>query len=357
MNINVKTLQRAENILRKQKGVYSATMRVESGDGSFVWTTGTPNFSFNQPFFIASVTKLYITSLIFLLQQEGKLNLSDSIHLYIPEEMMNQLHVYKGKDYSRDITIKHLISNTSGLPDYFFYKLPDNSTFASNILRNKDVAFTLEETIMYVKKLQPKFSPREKRKAAYSDTNYQLLGKIIETVTQSSLHDVFKQKIFDPLNLKHTYTYNDATDKTPISFYYHDKELWVPNYMTTITAEGGIVSTVEEVMIYLKSFFQGQFLSQKEIESLKDWRLIFPPPSLFYFGIGLEKLFIPRFVSPVNPITEILGFWGQTGSFAWYNPQTDLYFTGTTNQIDGKGHAAAMKAILAIIKAALKVAK
>lgn len=43
MNINVKTLQRAKNILRKQKGVYSATMRVESGDGSFVWTTGTTN--------------------------------------------------------------------------------------------------------------------------------------------------------------------------------------------------------------------------------------------------------------------------------------------------------------------------
>lgn len=43
MNINVKTLQRADNILRKQKGVYSATMRVESGDGSFVWTTGTTN--------------------------------------------------------------------------------------------------------------------------------------------------------------------------------------------------------------------------------------------------------------------------------------------------------------------------
>jgi D-alanyl-D-alanine carboxypeptidase len=56
----------------------------------------------------------------------------------------------------------------------------------------------------------------------------------------------------------------------------------------------------------------------------------------FYYGIGLEKLFTPKIFSPFK-----VGFWGQTGSFAWYNSDTDLYFSGTTNQINGAGHAAA----------------
>jgi D-alanyl-D-alanine carboxypeptidase len=48
-----------------------------------------------------------------------------------------------------------------------------------------------------------------------------------------------------------------------------------------------------------------------------------------------------------------LGFWGQTGSFAFYNPESDLYFCGTTNQINGEGHRAATDAMLKIIKAVL----
>jgi D-alanyl-D-alanine carboxypeptidase len=357
MRINDKTLQRAESILRNSKGVYSAVMRVESGDGSFVWTTSTGDMAKEGQFYIASVTKLYITTLILTLEKEGKLKLSDPIHLYLPKEMIHQLHVYKDRDYSNEITIRQLISNTSGLPDYFFHKLPDNTTFASNILGNKDISLTLEETIEYVKKLKPKFFPGEKRKAAYSDTNYQLLGRIIEKVTQMTIHEAFDHMIFHPLGLKHTYTYADPTDVRPEPFYYKDKKLWVPNYMVSITSEGGIVSTSEEVMTYTKSFFQGKWIELENIELLKDWRLILPPPSMFYFGLGLEKLFIPRFVSPLYPITDVLGFWGQTGSFAWYSPQTDLYFTGTTNQIDGNGHAAAMKVIIAIIKDSLKSAK
>jgi CubicO group peptidase (beta-lactamase class C family) len=69
--------------------------------------------------------------------------------------------------------------------------------------------------------------------------------------------------------------------------------------------------------------------------------------------MGLEKLFVPRIVSSFKPITEIVGFWGQTGSFAWYNPDAQLYFTGTTNLTNGGGHAAAMKAILKIIKSVI----
>ncbi len=134
---------------------------------------------------------------------------------------------------------------------------------------------------------------------------------------------------------------------------YKNRKLWLPNYMASITPEGGIVSTVDEVMIFLKAFFNGVFFSKEKIEELKEWNLLFPPPGLFYFGIGLEKFWIPWFYSPFKPLGEVLGFWGQTGSFAFYSPKANLFFCGTTNQIDGTGHRLASELILKVIKSAI----
>ncbi len=353
MKMKESTLEHAFEAISSKKGVSSAVFRVENGDGSFFWSKSYGEMHEDDRYFIASVTKLYITTIILMLVNQGKLKLQDPIRKYLPDDMITGLHVIKEVDYSQDITIKHLISNTSGLPDYFFHKLPNGKTFASNILEGVDVSLSLEDTIRYVKDFTPKFPPGKKGKAAYSDTNYQLLQKIIEVVCDQPLSEVFQKRIFDRLDLKHTYAYTDITDTRPVPYNYGMKKLWVPKYMATITGEGGIVSTAKEVMVHTKSFFQGEFFAKEEIESLKQWNIILPPPSLFYFGVGLEKLFVPRIISPLKPIGEILGFWGQTGSFAFYHPKTDLYFSGTTNQINGAGHAAALKAMLRIIKSQL----
>lgn len=341
------------NVVEKignKKGVYSAVLRVESGDNSFTWTGAAGDMQEDSQYFIASVTKLYVTTVVMCLIEEGRIELDDKISKYLPVELMEGLHVLKAVDYSNNITVKHLISNTSGIPDYFFHKQPDGNTSASELIDGKDGSWHFEKTIKLVKELTPDFVPGKKGKAKYSDTNYQLLGRIIEIITGKYIDEVFQEYIFDELNLKHTYAYKDPSDTKPVPFYYKSNKLWLPNYLVSITPEGGIVSTAEEVMIFLKGFFTGHFFPKEKIEDLKKWNVILPPPSLFFYGIGLEKLFVPRIVSPSKPIKEIIGFWGQTGSFAWYNPDTDLYFTGTTNQINGAGHSAVLKAILKIIK-------
>jgi len=172
-------------------------------------------------------------------------------------------------------------------------------------------------------------------------------------VTGRKIGEVFHDYIFSKLDLPNTYAYGDINDNTPVPFYYKSQQLWLPQYIASVTVEGGIVSTVDEVMIFLKEFFNGRFFPKEKIDNLKQWNFILPPPGLFQFGIGLEKLWIPRIVSPLKPIKEIVGFWGQTGSFAFYNPQTDLYFCGTTNQINGQGHRLAGNAMVKIIKSVL----
>ncbi len=344
--------QRLQKIIDK-KNVYSTVLCVESGDGRFSWTGAAGEMQADSRYYIASVTKLYVTAVVMRLIEEQKLQLSDKIAEYLPDGYMAGLHVLNGVDYSNKITIQHLISNTSGLPDYFFHKQPDGKTSAASLLDGVDKPWHLEKTIETVKKLKPNFPPGKKGKAAYSDTNYQLLGKIIETVTGKTLDEVFREFLFDELALRQTCVFRDVTDDSAVSFYYKSKKLWIPNYMASVTAEGGIVSTAQESMLFLKEFFRGRFFPKEQIEGLKEWNWILPPPGLFLFGVGLEKIWTPRFIAPFKPIREILGFWGQTGSFAWHHPGTDLFFTGTTNQIDGSGHAAATNTILKIIKAAM----
>ncbi|WP_426821623.1 serine hydrolase [Anaerobacillus isosaccharinicus] len=130
-------------------------------------------------------------------------------------------------------------------------------------MEGHDQSWDLELTIQTVKKLTPNFSPGKKRKAAYSDTNYQLLGTIIEIVTKKSIDEVFKESLFDKLGLRHTYVYKDLFDNAPVPFYYKSKKLWLPKYLVSIPSEGGIVSTAEESMLFLKEFFNGIFFQKR----------------------------------------------------------------------------------------------
>lgn len=336
----------------KSKKVFSAALCVENSSGTFAWHGAAGEMAKDDTYFIASVTKLYVTVVVQRLIDEQKLSLDDKIAKYLPAEMVKGLHILKGTDYSNQITIRHLISNTSGIPDYFFHKQPSGKTAADELLAGKDEAWDLNKTIDLVKNLKPNFRPGQKGKASYSDTNYQLLGRIIETITCKTISQVFKEYIFDVLNLQNTYTYSDINDTVPTKFYYKSEKTWLPIYMASVGVEGGIVSTSKEVMAVIKAFFNGTFFPKERIDELKQWNLLFGP-GIFYFGVGLEKLFIPRIASPFKPIGEVLGFWGQTGSFAFYNPRTDLYFTGTTNQINGAGHQAAGSAMNKIIRKAL----
>lgn len=348
--INESFLAGVTNKMIKNRSVYGAILCVENGDGSVSWSGAAGNLHIENRYFIASVTKLYITTVILQLRNEGRLKLQDKITQYFPDGTLDGLHILKDVDYTGEITITQLLSNTSGIPDYFSDKQGSGKKAANDLFGGMDEPWPLEKTLEHVKNMTPKFRPGQKGKAQYSDTNFQLLGKIIETITGKDLAVVFRERIFDELELKNTYAYRDVNDDTPVKMYYKSRQLHLPHYIASVTAEGGIVSTAKEVMIFLKAFFNGRFFPKSDLDELKKWNLIFFPGQ-FYFGIGLEKLWTPRILSPFKPIGELIGCWGQSGAFAFHNPEKDLYFTGTVNQLSGFGHSAAFKAMLKTIKA------
>lgn len=84
---------------------------------------------------LASVGKLFTATVIGMLNDKGLLNFEDKIAQYLDAELMNKLHVYKDRDYSGDITIKHLLKQTSGLNDVFFH--PQTETYVIGTFNDK----------------------------------------------------------------------------------------------------------------------------------------------------------------------------------------------------------------------------
>ncbi|MEK4116611.1 serine hydrolase domain-containing protein [Paenibacillus sp. FSL W8-0919] len=323
--------------MTRRRNIFGAVMCVENQDRSLSIVSSAGEMKPETPFFIASVTKLYVTAVLLQLRSRQLLRLDDRIGEYLPEAMIKGIHVYQNVDYSREITIKQLMSNTSGIPDYF-----SGRVFA-DLIAGKDQSWPLEKTLEAVRQLRPKFPPGMKNKAQYSDTNYQLLGKLIETVTGQPIEATFKECIFDRLRLTQTYVYKDPLDGRPASFYYRKTRLQIPLYMSSIAPEGGIVSTARETMTFLRAFFDGVLFPQTDLKELMEWKFLWAPGTFFY-GSGIVR----QPLSLLNMKDGLIGHWGQSGAFAFHHPETGLYFTGTVNQAIGQ--SAAVHRIARIIR-------
>ncbi len=343
-------LDRTVQRMTRARAVHGAILCVENGERTVSWTGASGNLRPDQPYFIASVTKMCVTVVVLRLRDEGRLDLDDPMHRHLPADLIRGLHVLNGKDRTDRITVRHLISNTSGLTDYFFGKDADGRRPSETLLAGQDEAWPLERIVDRVRTLRPRFEPGQPGRVHYSDTNYELLGRIIETITGAPIADVFRSYVFDELELRDTYAFRDPTDTTPAPMYYRNAPVHVPRYIASVTAEGGIVSTAADTMRFARAFFGGKFFPPETIETLKKWNRIHFPGQ-FDYGIGLEKQWTPWFLSPFDPIGELLGFWGQSGAFAFHNPRRDLYFTGTVNQLSGMGHGAAVSAMVRVMKA------
>jgi CubicO group peptidase (beta-lactamase class C family) len=297
---------------------------------TLIWQGASGNLSIEQSYFIASTTKLFTTAIILKLRAEGMLSLDDKIGNYIDKSIISGLHIYEGKDYSHELTIKHLLSHTSGLPDYFQGRGTSGKSLENEITEGYDQFWTFEQAIERTKKMTPLFAPGTKGKANYSDANFQLLGKIIETITHKSYSESCKEFIIQPLGLTKTYLYQDSTDKTPKTLYYKSNELNIPKAMTSFGADGGIVSTSTDMLIFIEAFFTDKLFPLTYIEELQEWNKIFFPMKS---GIGIHLFKLPWIFNPTGSVPYFIGHSGLSGALAYYSPKEKIFLVGTVNQV------------------------
>jgi CubicO group peptidase (beta-lactamase class C family) len=222
------------------------------------------------------------------------------------------------------------LAHTSGIPDYFQQKDDKGNSLENEIKKGNDRFWTFEELVEMSKNLKPLFAPSQKGKAHYSDTNFQLLARIIENITDKPISENFEQLIIQPLGLTKTYLYQDIADTRPRTLYFKNRELHIPKAMNSFGPDGGMVSTSAEMLQFIEAFFEGRFFPQTYIDKLKTWNKIFFP---LESGIGLHRIKLPLIFDPFGKIPELIGHSGLSGALAYHSPQKDLYITGTVNQV------------------------
>jgi CubicO group peptidase (beta-lactamase class C family) len=264
------------------------------------------------------------------LQSKGLIDLNDPINKYLDGAVMEGLHSFKGKDYSKLITVRNLMAHTSGLPDYFQQKDLKGLSLIEEITKGRDRSWNFEDVINYNKTLKPLFYPDKKGKAHYSDTNFQLLGKIIENIRNKSFAESCYDIVIEPLELKKTYLYNDVNDSRPKNLYFKNNSLYIPKAMSSFGPDGGIVSTSSELLSFVEAFFKGKFFPADYISKLKVWNSIFFPMKS---GIGIHLFKLPFIFNPFGTVPEMIGHSGLSGALAYYAPSKNIFIAGTVNQI------------------------
>ena len=297
---------------------------------TFSWTGASGDISVDQAYYIASTTKLFTTALILHLRSEGKLGLDDRISKFLDKSILTGLPHYNGKEYTEILTIKHLLAHTSGLPDYFQGKGESGRSLEDDIKSGQDQYITFENVIERTKSIKPLFIPGAKNKANYSDTNFRLLGKIIENISNKPYAENCSDLITGPLGLSKTYLYQDPTDKTPKPIYYKANELNIPKAMASFGPDGGMVSTSADMLTFTEGFFTGKLFPAEYLNPLQEWNKIFFP---MRSGIGLHLFKLPWIFNPTGAMPYFLGHSGLSGALAFYSPTKNIYVAGTVNQL------------------------
>lgn len=329
------------DLVEQDESVRNCVLSVVKGDGSFAWAgavgiarqDGQLPMRKDTPIHIASVTKLYTATAIMWLHEQGALALDDPMSKYLPAALIRGIHVYEGKDYSSLITIQELLSHRSGIADYYSGKPKGGKSLFELFLDEPQRSWTVDETIARARdELTPRFRPGAD--ASYSDTNFQLLGKVIEAVTGKPLHVVFDELFFRPLALDHTWLIGRSEPRlAPVAaaadVFHEDRNITKTRANGAYWADGGIVSTAEEMIVFLKALNEGRIIRADTLKLMHDWhRLRFP----LQYGYGTMYFELPGPIRTVMGFPPLWGHSGSTGSFLYYAEDLDLYMAGTINQ-------------------------
>ncbi|WP_115461781.1 serine hydrolase domain-containing protein [Winogradskyella aurantiaca] len=192
-------------------------------------------------FKIASINKLYDAVSITKLVGRGQLSLDGTVADYFPE-LVDQIA------YADEITLRMLIGHRSGIPNYT--DTPDYWTRPST---------NYEEALDLIKDVPPLFKPDEDY--AYCNTNYLLLGKLIEKTTGKNTFGFFRENILNPLNLKNTYASVNDVNLDDVMGGYHKG--YQPNLKAN---DQGMLATAEDVGIFLRALNDGSIFEDDEQE-------------------------------------------------------------------------------------------
>jgi D-alanyl-D-alanine carboxypeptidase len=205
---------------------------------------------------IGSLTKPYVATVVLQLDEEGTLSLGDSVERWLPGLLPN----------GDEISVRDLLGHRSGLFEY-----EEDPRVLAPYLRG-DYGYTWEprELIRIAAQHEPTAEPGTK--VVYSNTNYTVLGLLVEAATDHSLKSELKERIFAPLELEQTSFVEDGELEAPYAHGYLaggkrllDVTAISPSHYW---AAGNIVSTAGDVARFYEALMEGELLGQDSMEAM-----------------------------------------------------------------------------------------
>ncbi|MFO1132024.1 MAG: serine hydrolase domain-containing protein [Hyphomicrobiales bacterium] len=285
----------------------------------------------DTPFLIASTSKLLVTAMIFRLADDGLIGLDDAVAQYFPGAL-DRLLVWHGKDLTGRITIRQLLTHSSGLPDYFEGRRKDGTRLADRLFAGHDLAYGLAEVIAWVRdEMTPPFAPGTGRRALYSDTNFYLLTALLAQVAERSPDAALEDMVTGPLGLTQTRFFHPGDATLPLRL--GNTILDLPQALASMPGDGGAVSTALELALFGRAFFDGRLFDPANLAALADWRRVFFP---LQAGLGVLRFHLPWFLPPFQAGLDFIGHSGISGAFVYHWPKRDVIVSGTVNQLQGR---------------------
>lgn len=223
----------------------------EAGKPPAFYTAGWKNRADKIPadpqslFKIASISKLYVAVAVAKLVNEKRLSLDDTLADHFPE--------FLGRIENADkITLKLMVQHRSGIANF-----TDHPGYWENPTKSN------KESLALVLDKPANFEPD--KNYSYSNTNYLLIGKILDKVLGYSHHQFIKKEVLMPLELHNTYSLLSEVDlKDVASGYYVGYEEDMKLYHDFVGASGSMVATAQDVGIFLRALNDGSLLNDNE---------------------------------------------------------------------------------------------
>jgi CubicO group peptidase (beta-lactamase class C family) len=239
-------------------------LAIDTGQLVFEHTTGLADIESKSPctaatnFRMASVSKQFTATAVMLLVDRGKLTLGDSLPKFFPGF----------PDYGNKVTVKHLLTHTSGLPHYEEL-IPEGTTLQ---LDDLDVLHLLMDA------KQPRFEPGTKWE--YSNSGYTLLGLIVEIASRMPFHEFMANEVLRPIGMNDSVLYQRGLNEVPHRAYGHARDkngAWVradQSLTSAIRGDGAVYTSLNDYQKWLRS------IEEQELLSKDSYAAIFSPQVL-----------------------------------------------------------------------------
>ena len=204
---------------------------------------------------VGSISKVFTSTTILKLAEAGKLSVDDPLNRWLPASLIDPIA------NASQVSLRQMLNHTSGIPDY------NDAAFTLDAVNDPVLLLTPEEKLTYTHGMSAEFAPGAQY--AYSNSNYVLLGMVIEAVTQLSLSQAITEIILEPLGLE-SGVVGDSENPIPNTVvrpylnvrgqqFFDDIKL---EQADAATGDGNVAINMQDLQRFIEALFSKEIITQ-----------------------------------------------------------------------------------------------